>query len=164
MKTTLALFDVTAADLMHREVVTLAQEMPLPAAAQLLVRAQIGAAPVVDDEGRCIGVFSFADLGRRAHLIERAVLTAPAAPECVYSDWEVIEHDWDTLPAECVSWYMTEDPVLVVPETRIGELAQMMVDAHIHRLIVARADRRPIGVVASTDVMAEVARAAREQE
>jgi CBS domain-containing protein len=76
----------------------------------------------------------------------------------------VVEHDWDTLPAESVSWYMTADPVLVSPETRVGELTRMMVDAHIHRLIVAGADRRPAGIVSSTDVLAALARAAREQE
>jgi CBS domain-containing protein len=59
---------------------------------------------------------------------------------------------------------MTADPVLVAPETRIGELAKMMVDAHIHRVIVAGADRRPAGIVSSTEVLAALARAAHEQE
>jgi CBS-domain-containing membrane protein len=40
----------------------------------------------------------------------------------------------------------------------------MMVDAHAHRLIVAGADGRPIGIVSGTDVMAAVARAARERK
>jgi CBS-domain-containing membrane protein len=38
-----------------------------------------------------------------------------------------------------------------------------MVDAHIHRLIVAGAHRRPIGIVSSTDLLAAVACAARKQ-
>jgi CBS domain-containing protein len=56
---------------------------------------------------------------------------------------------------------MTADPVLVSPETRVGELARMMADAHIHRLIVTGADRRPTGLVSSTDVLAALARAAK---
>lgn len=164
MQTKQALFDLTAADLMSREVITVPQDMPLPVAARLLAEAQIGGAPVVDSEGRCIGVFSTADLARRAQLAKRAARKAPAIPGCVCSDWEVVEHDWETLPAESVSWYMTADPVLVSPETRVGELARMMVDAHLHRLIVAGADRRPAGIVSSTDVLAALARAAREQE
>jgi predicted transcriptional regulator len=31
-----------------------------------------------------------------------------------------------------------------------------MIDAHIHRVVVVDADERPIGVVASTDVLAAV--------
>jgi CBS-domain-containing membrane protein len=61
-------------------------------------------------------------------------------------------------------WYLTADPVRVSAETRIGELARRMVDAPIHRWIVAGADRRPAGIVSSTDVLAALARAARAQE
>jgi CBS-domain-containing membrane protein len=164
MQATQALFDVTAADLMSREVITVPQDMALPAAVRVLAQAQISGAPVVDSSGRCIGVFSTADLARWTQLEKRAAQRAPAIPGCVCSDWEVVEHDWDTLPAESVSWYMTADPVLVAPETRIGELAKIMVDAHIHRVIVAGADRRPAGIVSSTDVLAALARAAHEQE
>ncbi len=164
MQVTQGLFELTAGDLMSHEVITIPQDMSLPAAARELAQAQVGGAPVVDAEGRCIGVFSTSDLARRSRLKKRATLRAPAIPGCVCSDWEVVEHDWDTLPAESVSWYMTADPVLVAPETRIGELARMMVDAHIHRLAVAGADRRPTGIVSSTDVLAALARAAREQE
>jgi CBS-domain-containing membrane protein len=103
MQTTQALFDLTAADLMSRDVITVPQEMSLPVAAQALAQAQIGGAPVVDSEGRCIGVFSTADLARRTELEKRAAQRAPTVPGCVCSDWEVVEHDWDTLPAESVS-------------------------------------------------------------
>lgn len=164
MQTTQALFDLTAAEVMSREVVTIPQETSLPAAAQVLAQAQIGGAPVVDSLGRCIGVFSGGNLERRTQLEKRAAQRAPAIPGCVCSDWEVVEHDWDTLPAESVSWYMTPDPVLVRLETRIGELAKTMLDAHIHHLIVAGADRRPIGILSRTDVLAALARAASEHE
>jgi CBS domain-containing protein len=59
---------------------------------------------------------------------------------------------------------MTPDPVTVAPATPLGELARLMVNAHIHRLIVAGEDRRPVGIVSSTDILAAVARAAMERE
>jgi CBS domain-containing protein len=76
----------------------------------------------------------------------------------------VVEQERDTFPVDTVSRYMTHDPVLVDPATPLGELAKKMVDAHIHRLIVAGADRRPIGIVSSADVLAALVRTAREQE
>ncbi len=164
MITTQTFADLTAADIMSRDVVTMPQETPLSVAARLLAERQIGGAPVVDSDGRCVGVFSAADLARRKQREQRAARRAPAIAGCVCSEWEVVEHAWDTLPAEAVSWYMTADPVLVPPETPIAELARMMVDAHIHRLIVAGADRRPTGIVSSTDVVAAVARTARAPE
>lgn len=163
MQATQTLFDLTAADLMSREVITVPQDLPLPDAARVLAEAQVGGAPVVDADGQCVGVFSTADLVRQAERAKRASRKAPPIPGCVCSEWEVVEHDWETLPAESVSWYMTPDPVLVSPEAPIGELARMMADAHIHRLIVAGPDRRPTGIVSSTDVLAALARAARQE-
>jgi CBS-domain-containing membrane protein len=157
-------FGLTAEDLMSREVIAIPQDTSLPVATQMLAQAQIGGAPVVDQQGRCVGVFSRADLARRTQLEQRAARMAPGVPGCVCSDWEVVEHAWDTLPADAVSWYMTADPVLVQPSTPIGDVARMMVDTHVHRLIVAGTDGHPIGIVSSTDVMAAVARAAREEQ
>jgi predicted transcriptional regulator len=44
--------------------------------------------------------------------------------------------------------------------TPIGDLARMMIDAHIHRLIVVDDAGRPAGVVSSTDLLAALAAAA----
>jgi CBS domain-containing protein len=52
---------------------------------------------------------------------------------------------------------MTPDPVTAGPLTGIKDLARMMLDAHIHRIIVVDPNHRPIGVVSSTDILAAVA-------
>jgi CBS domain-containing protein len=158
------LFRLTAADLMSREVLTLSQGMPVQSAIRALTRVRVGGAPVVDEQGRCVGVFSLSDCNRRLRGDNRDAQGAPPLPGCVCCDWTIVQEEWDTLPADAVSRYMTPDPVLVLPETPVGEVAQMMVEAHIHRLIVVGEDRRPLGVVSSTDVLAAVARAARECE
>ena len=56
---------------------------------------------------------------------------------------------------------MTADPVTVSPHTPIGKLARLMLDAHIHRVVVVDEQRRPIGIVSSTDILAAVAYADR---
>ena len=160
LQTDHALFELTAEDLMSRNVVTLAPGMSLQAAAQVLEKDQIGGAPVVDSHGRCIGVLSTTDFTHPAKKKNRAARIPPAAPGCVCSEWKVVEQDWNLLPADSVGWRMTTDPVLVAPETPLGELAQKMVDAHIHRLIVVDGDRRPVGIVSSTDLLAALAWAA----
>lgn len=149
---------------MSRQVLTLPRELLIQDALLALARERVGGAPVVDQQGRCIGVFSVSDCNRRTRSGNRAARTPPPIPGWVCSEWEVVEQDWDALPADTVSRYMTPDPVMVQPATPVADLAQMMVDAHIHRLIVAGEDRRPIGIVSSTDVLAAVARTAREQE
>jgi CBS domain-containing protein len=64
MTTTKHLLDLTADDLMTDAVVTLPEAMSLREAARLLAEASVHGAPVVDAEGRCVGVLSVSDLAR----------------------------------------------------------------------------------------------------
>ncbi len=141
-----------ADDLMSRTVVLLPKEMSLHGAAHLLAQANISGAPVVDEDGRCIGVLSTTDF---MHLAESG-RTAPCKCDSVYS-WQIVEEE--TRPSDRVADYMNHDPVCVSPSTPIGDIARKMIDAHIHRVIVVDAVRHPIGIVSSTDVLAAIAMA-----
>jgi CBS domain-containing protein len=160
--TTKPLLNLTAADLMSRSVVLVPEQMSLVGAARLLAGSHISGAPVVDGAGRCVGVLSatdfvnvFKDGGRRqpAH--------AGTGPSCFCFPWQLVEAE--DLPEESVQDHMTSDPVMVPPSAAITELAQIMLDAHIHRVIVVDEEARPVGVVSTTDILAAVAQAARQR-
>jgi CBS domain-containing protein len=70
-------------------------------------------------------------------------------------DWQKVSND---LPVSAVRRYMTSDIVTVGPETPLTKLARIMIDAHIHRVIVVDEGEKPIGIVSSTDILAAVAR------
>lgn len=148
---------LTAADLMSRNVIMIPREMSLRGAAHVLSQASVSGAPVIDEEGRCVGVVSATDFMR---WMEEAPLLPESGPgcmqaPCVCSDWQVV--DIEGLPLEEVGEYMTADPVMVTSHARIAELARLMLDGHIHRLIVVDTEYRPIGIVSSTDILAAVA-------
>jgi CBS domain-containing protein len=192
----------TARELMRSPVEVIPQGMSLRAAAQFLYRKQIGGAPVVDGEGKCVGVLSAADIARSFHEgvareegapsgelracsyqerftesggkeATRCILPAGACPaqveyavpggepvqlcllpHCVFVDWQMLSE----LPDDDVSRHMTTDVVTASRETPITELARMMVDAHIHRVVVVDDDFRPIGIITATDLLAAIAR------
>jgi CBS domain-containing protein len=147
------LLELTAADLMTSPVTTLPQEMSLRAAAHLLIHDRISGAPVVDAAGRCVGVLSSSDFLTWAEKDGQGKAVHFVAP------WgEII--DIDELPDNEIRQYMTAQPVAVPPSAPVGELAQMMVDAHIHRILVVADEQRPLGIVTSTDILAAVARTA----
>lgn len=155
-KTLLAL---TANDLMTTPVTTLPQTMTLREAASLLSGANISGAPVVDAQGQCVGVLSSSDFvtwaGRGAEEGEQGTEIRFVAP---WGEMISIEET----PDHEIHRYMTGPPVTVSPKTSIGELAQRMVDAHIHRILVVVDHDSPRGIVTSTDILAAVARAARK--
>jgi CBS-domain-containing membrane protein len=146
---------LTAADLMTESVVMIPEEMSLQGAAHLLTQARVTGAPVINSEGCCVGVLSATDF---VHWIDRTRGGASHRPSAsVWFAWQII--DPEALPEDAVHNYMTRDAVFVQAGVLIGELSRMMIDAHIHRLIVIDPDRRPVGIVSSTDVLAAVAQA-----
>jgi CBS-domain-containing membrane protein len=150
------LLELTAEDLMSRDVLVISQHMSLKAAAHLLAQAQVSGAPVVDEEGRCVGVLSAADL---IHWVDREGQPPKrclGGETCACCDWQL--DGLDDAPDDEVSRYMTTNVVATGPETRVGELARWMRDAHIHRIVIVDERRRPVGVVSGMDVLAAVAR------
>jgi CBS-domain-containing membrane protein len=53
---------------------------------------------------------------------------------------------------------MTSDVLTVRPETPLRELARILVNARIHRVMVVDKLRKPTGIVTSMDILAAVAR------
>jgi predicted transcriptional regulator len=152
------LFSLTAVDLMSAPLITIPEDMSLRGAAHRLVQAAVTGAPVVNSEGRCVGVLSTTDF---MHWMDREHLPNPAA--CAASSafcfpWEMI--DPEHLPDDAVHDWMTRDPVMVGVNSPLVDVARKMIDARIHRVIVADASRRPLGVVSSTDVLAALVRSA----
>ena len=148
---------LTAADLMTAPVLTIPHETSLREAARLLSGSSISGAPVVDADGRCLGVLSSSDFitwaktgGEAESQGERVSFLSPLG--------DIIDIN-EAADSE-VHRFMTAQPVTVAPTTPLAELSQMMVDAHIHRVLVVVEGGRPCGIVTSTDVLAAVARAA----
>jgi predicted transcriptional regulator len=151
------LLTLCAADIMSAHVVTIPREMSLQGAARMLARAGVTGAPIVDATGRCIGVLSATDFMR---WVEKDPQSGPGKGpmEVICSAWQI---PVGAIEPSCrVEDFMTKNPVLVAPGTRITEVARIMMDAHIHRVIVAdTVTHRPMGIVSSMDVLAAVARA-----
>jgi predicted transcriptional regulator len=154
--------ELKAQDLMSRNVISVPQKMSLRAAATMLNQSHISGAPIVDDKGRCIGVLSLRDVVKWLDQGERAAKRPDRSHACIYADWEMV--NVESVPTDEVNRYMTTDVVTASPETSIGELAQTMLDAQIHRLIITDYSDRVVGVVSSTDILAALARHCRQEE
>lgn len=149
-----SLLSLKAADLMTEAVVTVPQQLSLQGAAHLLSQHHVSGAPVVDAAGHCVGVLSATDFVQWADRGARAAKKHSPGNGGICSAWQIVASE--ALPEDAVSHYMTADPVTVTPEVGIRALAQMMLDAHIHRVIVVDGESRPIGIVSTTDILAAI--------
>jgi CBS-domain-containing membrane protein len=155
------LLSLTASDVMTLAPIVIPQEMSLQCAAHLLTQAHVSGAPVVNSQGRCVGVLSSTDFVHWVQHEGTCDRLGRASRPAVFGSWQIV--DPATLPHDAVHNYMTPDPVTAPPGTKVGELAEMMIDAHIHRVIVTDSCGKPMGLVSSTDLLAALARAHRAQ-
>jgi CBS domain-containing protein len=148
------LAETSAEDLMSRDVITIPQPMSLRAAAHRLAQSGISGAPVVDEYGRCVGMISATDMVRFLDRSPCSVESEASPGFC--SDWQVL--DVEQLPVESVATFMSTDLVTAPPNLRVPALARLMLEARVHRVLVIDEQRRPLGLVSSTDVLRAVAR------
>jgi predicted transcriptional regulator len=91
------------------------------------------------------------------HLPDGQVLIACREPHSVCLEWQMV--DVESLPVDDVQHSMTAEPLTVGPSTPICDIARLLVNSVVQRVIVVDADKRPVGVVSSTDLVAALARA-----
>jgi predicted transcriptional regulator len=141
-------------DLMNPDIMTVPEDMTTDALARYLIEREISGAPVVDSQGHFIGVVSMTDIGRT--MAEPA--DESSRPSGFYRDvaadltLEDLGQRYVEERAVSVSDVMT--PVIhQVPVTATAaEAARIMVEQHIHRLVVTQGNE-PVGIITSLDLL-----------
>jgi predicted transcriptional regulator len=119
----------TLGDIMHSPVHTIAPDMLLSDTLNFLESRRISGVPVVDDE-IVIGVLSRSDLA--SHLARGGQMNV------------------------LVETVMTPFAFLLRPNDPIVKGLEVMLDVRIHRLVITDEERRPIGIVTTMDLLAEM--------
>ncbi len=148
---------LTARDLMQRDVVSVTPDTPLLDVHRLFVEEEIHGAPVVDDEGRVVGVVTTLDLLRA---VEEEHDTAQADPTYFrdvlpYSspDWAGGPEDFqDRLAQRTVSDAMTTEVITVRADAGVPEVARLLREHRVHRVLVVE-DHRLAGIISSFDLV-----------
>lgn len=122
--------------------------------ARLFEDNDISGCPVVDHSGRVIGVVSKTDLIRRCSEGTRDIPPAYLF-EVVCEQGDESEAGESPIPEPlvCVQDFMTESAVTVGPSAPVHEVATLMADRHIHRVIVVDDEMYPLGVITALDVL-----------
>src|SRR3974377_43147 len=104
-------------------------DTPLVEAVQQMVNEDVSCIVVVNNDGYLAGIITRNDVLRG------------------YVD----NVDWQQAP---VGKYMTQDVITVRPEDRLSDVANLLLEHHIHRVVVVREENgqaRPVAVVSATD-------------
>jgi CBS domain-containing protein len=132
-------------DVMTTRVVTVRADARVKQAIQLLDDHQITAMPVVDVEGRLVGVVSEADVLRDALMPDRRAHEIPS-------------HAEGRTKLLVVGDVMTRLPMSVTADADLAAAASVLVDTAIKSLPVIDDEGRVVGVVSRRDVIAVLAK------
>ena len=149
----------TVKDLMNPDVMTVADEMTTDELARYLIEREISGAPVVDSQGHLIGVVSMTDIGRNmAEPSDFESSRSPGFYRDVAPELTLEEAGEGYVEDRAVTVRDVMTPVIhQVPITAsVPEAARVMVDHHIHRLVVTQG-KQPVGIITSMDVLKMVA-------
>lgn len=151
----------TASDLMQRDVVSVPPDRPLAELEELLLKHRIHGVPVVED-GRLVGIVSRSDVIRQLKLEEERIASSsyyfesdqsfhvPGAPDA--EPGRVLEVAAGRVAKLRVRDVMVDDLITVAPDAPLQEVARVMADRRIHRLLVTE-DGRLRGIVTSLDLV-----------
>ncbi|GMV26044.1 MAG: CBS domain-containing protein [Phycisphaerae bacterium] len=144
--------EVLAKDVMTADPLCVPPSMTLRELVRTFEENEISGVPVTDSQGRVVGIVTKSDVLRRfskgtdelppAYLFE---ILSEVADEEVSDDL----HE----PRFCVDDVMTEDPIMVPPTMPVGQVAREMFESRVHRVVVANAEKYPLGIITSMDML-----------
>jgi CBS domain-containing protein len=138
-----------ARDVMTAPVITVQPSTPVAEIATLLLERRISAVPVVDGEGRVVGIVSEGDLLRRGET--RTDRQRPRWLEMMVNrDLQAAEFVKEH--GACARDVMTADVVSVDPDTDLASIARLLEQRRIKRVPVIE-NGRPIGIVSRANLL-----------
>ncbi len=138
-------------EIMTKDVVTASPETEVAKAAQILLGRHINGLPVVDSEGRLVGIICQSDI-----IVQQKKFPVPSLFTLLDGLLPMgsgrIEKELAKMSATTVAQAMTPNPVFVTPETALEEAATLMVEKKFHTLPVVE-NGLLVGVVGKEDVL-----------
>jgi CBS domain-containing protein len=144
---------ILARDVMKTTVVAVHPDTPLAALEDTLIARRISGAPVVEN-GRLVGIVSRSDIVRYFTLQRSmAALLHPPKSEASAAGEESRQSAEKHLAVKDI---MARDTVVVAPDTPIEEVARLMVNRHVHRVLITEGDA-VVGLISALDLAQLVA-------
>lgn len=140
-------------EIMTEKVITLRPDMGIVDAARVLMDNHINGAPVLEEDGRIVGILCRDDLisqQKKLPLPSYFIVLDGIIPLISPAH---IEKEVDKIAATNVAHAMSARPVTVSPDALIEEVASLMVDRKIHTIPVVDAQGRLVGIVGKEDVL-----------
>lgn len=148
--------NLTARDIMTGEVATVSPEASVRELAELLARIGVSGVPVVDEDGRLVGIVTEGDV-----ILQDADLHFPHYVQILESfiyleSVRKFEERFRKAFGAKVGDIMSTELVTVAPETPVSDVATVMADKNVNRVPVVDGTRL-VGIITRGDIVRAIA-------
>jgi CBS-domain-containing membrane protein len=143
---------LVAREIMTTKIITVTPETAVSELAQILATSNIGGAPVVDEEGRLLGVVTESDLIDQTKKVHIPTVVAILDSLIFLERPDKMEKDIRKIAGTVVGDIYSKNPVTVSEETPLDEIATIMAKKHVHTLPVLRGEQL-VGVIGKGDII-----------
>ena len=141
-----------AKDIMTTEVYSVREETDIKELAKLFVKYRVTAMPVVDADGRLVGMVSQTDLVEQDKPLHIPTVISLFDWVIYLESEKSFQEQVERVTARKVGDICTREPVTCSPETPVNDIASLMVDNKVH-LVPVVDDEALVGVVARLDLI-----------
>ncbi len=145
----------TVRDVMTTRVVAVRKNATFKDIASLLTEYRVSAFPVLDDEGKVIGVVSEADMLSKEALVAAMGGQAARLGRIAGSPYH---GEFAKAAAVTAADLMTKPPVVVTPDEPVTSAARLMYHGRVKRLPVVGEKGQLVGIVSRADVLSVYSR------
>lgn len=147
----------TVADVMSREPITVKPQTSVKEAIKILTEQRISGLPVVDDDGKLVGVISETDLLWQETGVEPPLYIMFLDSVIFLENPARHEHELHKALGQTVGEVMSSDPVTVKPDQPLRKAAKLMQEKSVRRLAVTDDDKHVIGILTPGDIVRAMA-------
>ena len=147
---------LTAQDIMTSKVITVAEDANVRELAALFLSNNISGAPVVNGQGKVIGVVTESDLIFQNKKVHRPTAGAILDAFLFLESPGKTEKELKKIAASRVGDICSRELISVTPETGLDELATLMAEKKVHTLPVMEGDAL-VGIIGKSDIIRTIA-------
>jgi CBS domain-containing protein len=147
-----------ARDIMTSPVMTVEPDVGVLQAVRIMLQRRVSGLPVVDQEGRLVGIVTEGDFLRRAETGTQR--RRPRWLEFLIGPGRLAQ-EYARSHARKISEVMTPDPITVGEDAALDDIVKLMEQRQIKRLPVVRGDK-VVGIVSRANLLHALASVARE--
>ncbi|OPL10425.1 MAG: hypothetical protein AVO34_03550 [Firmicutes bacterium ML8_F2] len=146
----------TAKDIMNKPAISVTEDHTLREVLEILAEQRFSGMPVVNAEGKVVGIISDTDIIRysqQLNVVPLSNLSGWISPYAEISDMASMKKGFELLHETKVSEVMTRKVYSVQEDTSTSKIAQLMSRRNINRVPVIDSAGKLVGIVTRSDLI-----------